>query len=94
MATIRPLKSDPDFMDRNPWSALPFKGKIEMPLFDLMSGKYTGEVAQLDSKIFNVPLRKDVVHNVAHYFKMKGKRTYKLAKSVGDVAGTGKKPAP
>lgn len=67
---------------------------IEMPLFNFINGTFTGEVASLDSKNFNLPLRRDIVHNVNRYFNMKGKRTYKLAKTMGDVAGTGKKPTP
>ena len=65
-----------------------------MPLFDLVSGNFTGEVASLDKDIFNQPLRRDIVHNVNRYWNMKGKRTYKLVKSMGDVAGSGKKPVP
>jgi len=67
---------------------------IEMPVFNFINGSFTGEVASLDSKNFNLPLRRDIVHNVNRYFNMKGKRTYKLAKTMGDVAGTGKKPTP
>ena len=83
-------------LEKSPWSTLPFKmgQPLEMPLFNFIDGNFTGEVAQLDSKVFNLPLRRDIVHNVNRYFRMKGKRTYKMAKTSGDVAGTGKKPTP
>ena len=63
-------------------------------MFNFIDGTFSGEVATLDKKIFNLPLRRDIVHKVNRYFNMKGKRTYKLAKTMGDVAGTGKKPTP
>lgn len=39
-------------------------------------------------------MRRDIVSKVFHYFNVKGKITTKLVKRVGDVAGSGKKPAP
>lgn len=49
---------------------------------------------ELDPKHFNTQLRRDIVSKVFHYFNVKGKITTKLVKRVGDVAGSGKKPAP
>ena len=65
-----------------------------MPIFDLKSGDFSGEVVTLDHDIFNLPLRRDLVHNVYQFFEHQGKRIYKHAKTKGDVAGSGKKPAP
>lgn len=48
----------------------------------------------LDHQFFNNPLRRDIVKDVFHYFQVKGKIRSKTAKTVGDVAGSGKKPAP
>ena len=60
----------------------------------MASGEFTGEIIQLDQDIYNQPLRRDIVHRVYQYFEHKGKKVWKLAKTVGDVAGSGKKPAP
>lgn len=60
----------------------------------MKTGKFTGEVAELDAQNFNNPLRRDIVHNVFFYFQMKGKQTFKLVKSMGDVRGSGIKPTP
>ena len=44
--------------------------------------------------IYNLPLRRDVVHKVDHYFKMKGKKVFKTTKTSGTTAGSGIKPTP
>ena len=49
---------------------------------------------ELDQTHFNTQLRRDIVSKVFHYFNVKGKVTTKLVKRVGDVSGSGKKPAP
>jgi len=46
----------------------------------------------LSHSIFNVPLRKDIIHQVYLYNKEYNRRTYKWVKSKGDVAGSNKKP--
>ena len=48
----------------------------------------------MDQQYFNNPLRRDIVKNVFHYFHVKGVKRTKVAKTVGDVSGSGKKPAP
>lgn len=67
---------------------------MKVPIFEMISGDFTGEVIELDQDIFNLPLRRDIVHNVFQYFEHRGKKIWKLAKTKGDVAGSGKKPAP
>ena len=47
----------------------------------------------LREDIFNVPMRRDIIHNVHNYFKMHDYRITKRVKRVGDIAGSGKKPA-
>lgn len=51
-------------------------------------------LTELDHDHFNNQLRRDIVAKVFHYFNVKGKITTKMVKRVGDVAGSGKKPAP
>jgi len=41
-----------------------------------------------------LPLRRDIVSRSFHYFSVKGKVRTKMVKRSGDVAGSGKKPAP
>lgn len=42
--------------------------------------------------MFNLPLRRDIVHNVNQHYRMHDYRITKLLKTKGDVAGSGKKP--
>jgi len=55
---------------------------------------FTNFHIDLDQNNFNNPLRRDIVSKVFHYFNVKGKLRIKTAKTKGDVAGSGKKPAP
>ena len=78
------------------WTQRPFlrDQDLKLPIFDLKTGEFSGEVVDLDHDIYNLPMRRDLIHNVYQYFEHKGKRIYKLAKTKGDVSGSGKKPAP
>ena len=51
-------------------------------------------MCNLDSKNFNLPLRRDIVAKVFHYFNVKGVKKIKMILGKGDVAGSGKKPVP
>ena len=66
---------------------------MEVPVYQFTSGEITGQVAELDPKIYNMPLRRDIVHNVFHYFENKDRYILKMARKFGEVAGSGKKPA-
>lgn len=48
----------------------------------------------LDPFIFNLPLRRDIVKNVHEFWRMKDRYVLKKTKSMGEVAGSGKKPTP
>lgn len=76
---------------------------MELPVYNLIDGEFSGEIAgkylicnctELDSKFFNNALRRDIVSRVFHYFNVKGLKKTHVAKTVGDVAGSGKKPVP
>ncbi len=67
---------------------------IEVPQFNFVSGKFSGEVISLDHDNFNQVLRRDIVHSVHEYFENKGKSIWKRTKTQGDTAGSGAKPAP
>jgi len=70
------------------------KKPLQVPIFSMVTGEFKNETIKLDPEIFNQPLRRDLIHNVYHYWKNFGKKTYKLCKRSGDVAGSGKKPRP
>jgi len=59
-----------------------------------MTGEFTDEVINLDPEVFNLPLRRDIIHNVSVYWQKYGKILYNRAKGFGDVRGTGRKPTP
>lgn len=65
-----------------------------MPIYSFVNGRFANEYVSLDQDLFNQPLRRDIVHNVFEYFNHKGKSIWKRVKTVGDVAGSGIKPAP
>ena len=67
---------------------------MKVPIFDMGTGEFSGEVVELDQDNFNLPLRRDIVHTAFEYYEHLGKKIWKLAKTKGDVAGSGKKPAP
>lgn len=64
---------------------------MKLPVFDFESGAFTGDLLNLDPKIYNNPLRRDIVHNVYKYFFNLNNQTYHTAKTRGDVAGSGAK---
>lgn len=65
-----------------------------MPVYNLADGEFTGELCNLDSQHFNNQLRRDLVSKVFHFYNVKGVIKSHIAKTKGDVAGSGKKPAP
>ena len=69
----------------------------------MIDGEFSGELAgksinfnpiELDSKYFNHALRRDIVSRVFHYFNVLGLKKTHVAKTVGEVSGSGKKPVP
>lgn len=67
---------------------------MQVPIWDLKTGAFTGEVHELDHKIYNLPMRRDIVHNVYDYWKDKDRYILKKTKDFGMVRGSGKKPTP
>ena len=65
---------------------------MKVPIFNFMTGEFTGEIHTLDPQIYNVPLRRDIIKNVYEYWRMKDRYVLKKTKSFGEVAGSGKKP--
>lgn len=68
------------------------ESNILLPIFDFVSGKFTGENAILDQEIFNNPIRKDIILRNVLYLQNYKKKTFKWVKSKAEVAGSNKKP--
>jgi ribosomal protein L4 len=83
-------------MVQQPWTTRPFEigQDLQLPVYNLIEGEFTGELCNLDSTYFNNPLRRDIVSKVFHYFQVKGVKLNKYVLRKGDVAGSGKKPFP
>mmetsp|Transcript_28365 Transcript_28365/g.39032 ORF Transcript_28365/g.39032 Transcript_28365/m.39032 type:complete len:338 (+) Transcript_28365:3-1016(+) len=57
------------------------------------NGKGVGSVAPMERRIFEVAIRKDIVHDVIRYIRHK-KRQPKKTKRMSEIAGSNKKPRP
>jgi hypothetical protein len=89
-------RNDETLLVKQPWTTRPFlhSSDINMPVFHLKDGSYTGEQVSLDHQIYNLPLRRDIVKNVFDYWQDKDRYILKKAKGFGEVAGSGIKPVP
>jgi len=94
LAKIALQRSDEQLLIDHPWTTRPFTHQSQLPVFDFSSGAFTGQIAQLDDKIYNMPLRRDIVHLVHMYFQNLHKQTYKRALTRGDVSGSNAKMRP
>lgn len=56
-------------------------------------GQYTEIPAKLEKKVFEVAIRKDIIHNVIRYVRHQ-KRQPKKTKRMSEIAGSNKKPRP
>lgn len=81
---------------KRPWATYPFIKNQEfgIPIYNLYDGEYSGEYVQLDQEKFNMPLRRDLIHNVFLYHRKYGYKTTQTSKTKGTKAGSGKKPFP
>ena len=78
------------------WSQPPFglNAKVSMPILSFLTGEPTGKSIELDSDVFNQPLRRDLVHNVFIYYqKLNWIQTHKT-KRYAEISGSGKKMRP
>ena len=76
------------------WSEGPFPRNTELwlPVYSLQTQEFTNEVVQLESLIFNQPIRRDIVHNVNHYSLMFNNIKTHRTKNQAEIYGSGKKP--
>lgn len=89
-------KAEESLLVDQPWTTKPFltSEPLQLPVFNFLSGKFTGQVCELDQKIYNLPLRRDIVHLVHMYFQNLNKRTYRNSLTRGDISGSGAKMRP
>jgi len=65
---------------------------LTVPIYNFHSGEYIGENIELDQSVFNLPLRRDIIHNVFQWKRNLGKVTTHISRTVGTVRGSGRKP--
>lgn len=63
-----------------------------MPVLSLATGKPTGARVSLDARVFNTPLRRDIVHRVIVWQEKNARTTLYKAKTRSEVRGGGRKP--
>jgi len=76
------------------WSQSPFdlKKPLATPVYSFQTGEFLGENVELDHTIFNVPLRRDIVHKVYHWRINLGRKTTHITRTVGTTTASNKKP--
>ncbi len=70
----------------------PKEEKMTVPVFDMLTNRFSGENVVLDQDIFNQIVRKDIIHKVNQFNVMYNRVTSKWVRSKGEVSGSGKKP--
>jgi ribosomal protein L4 len=66
---------------------------LKIPLHSFLTGDpVPNESINLSHDIFNVPLRKDIVHSVYHWRMLLNKKLTHITRTKGTTAGSGKKP--
>jgi large subunit ribosomal protein L4 len=63
-----------------------------LPVLSLVTGLPTGSVIALDSRVFDTPLRVDIVHRVVVWQEKNARTTLYKAKTRSEVRGGGRKP--
>lgn len=56
-----------------------------VPIMNFKDGNYSGQCVKLDQGIFNLPLRRDIVHRVMVYESKMGKSITDPSKTIRDV---------
>lgn len=58
---------------------------LTVPIFDFKTGSYSNENIDLEHKLFNLPLRRDIIHRVYEWRKVLFKKTTHIARTKGTV---------
>ncbi|KAL4437911.1 hypothetical protein ABPG74_001082 [Tetrahymena malaccensis] len=89
-------KSD-EILIKQWWSQSPFEKTqpLRVPVLKFLAENgqaYTGKTVDLDHDIFNVPLRRDIVHSYVLWRQNRDEIKTHITKTKGTVSGSGKKP--
>lgn len=86
------IRKDDHVLVKQWWSQRPFDQPLVVPVFSLQDGSYSGRCVTLEEEIFNLPLRRDIIHNVVVWRQKLFKQTTHVTRTKGTTAGSGKKP--
>lgn len=97
-------KMEPPVLTRKPdnllvanWhreSAFDWNEELLVPILNFRTGEYSGQCFLMDHLIFNLPLRRDIVHRVQVYESKKGKAMVHATKTLAEAADSNKKIRP
>jgi hypothetical protein len=87
MAFDRLVRKPDDILVKNWDKETPFHQEVELliPIYSFRTGEYSGQCIRLDHKIFNLPLRRDIVHRVMVYESKLGKANIHASKTLSNV---------
>ncbi|CAG9315606.1 unnamed protein product [Blepharisma stoltei] len=71
--------------------ALGTEASLTFPVVFFKTAQPTKQTVTLDPTIFNVPVRRDIIHNVFHYYRCLNWQTTHRSRRVGEMAGPGAK---
>lgn len=82
------LTRKPDHVLVENWhreSAFDSEVELLVPIFNFKDGEYSGQCIRLDQGIFNLPLRRDIVHRVQVYESKNGQSITTASKTLANV---------
>jgi large subunit ribosomal protein L4 len=75
-------------------SAFSLNDELLVPIMNFRTGEYTGQCFLMDHLIFNLPLRRDIVHRVQVYESKKGKSMVHATKTLAEASDSNQKIRP
>lgn len=81
------VRKPDDILVKNWDKETPFTNETDLliPIYSFRTGEYTGQCIRLDHQIFNLPLRRDIVHRVQVYESKLGKEIIHASKTLANV---------
>ena len=73
-------------------ATLPLASPRELPIVSFATGQPTGVTVALDPRVFETPLRSDIIHRVIVWQEKNARTTLYKAKTRSEVRGGGRKP--
>lgn len=88
MAFEKLLRKPDDILVKNWDKETPFHHDVDLliPIYSFKTGEYSGQCIRLDHRIFNLPLRRDIVHRVMVYESKLGQANIHASKTLSNVA--------